>query len=88
MSLVLISTWNLTPKNNTLLIVDKALNQLLMMMFNQYTDRAVLSLQRLQYLPPGGQHAGYARLHDQLVQNMEKKSKEETGLVDLNSLWL
>ena len=55
-------------------------------MYNQYADRAVLSLRRLQYLL--GQHAGYAHLHDQLVQNMEKKSKEETELVDLNPLWL
>ena len=63
-------------ENNTLLIVDEALNQLLMMMYNQYVDRAVLSLRRLWYLL--GECAGYAQLCDQLAQDMAKESKEET----------
>ena len=73
-------------ENNTLLIVDKALNQSLMMMYNQYADQAVLSLRRLWYLL--GERAGYAQLRDQLAQDMAKESKEETRLVDLNQLWL
>ena len=73
-------------ENNTLLIVDEALDQPLMMMYNQYADRVVLSLRRLRYLL--GERVGYAQLRDQLAQDMAKESKEETRLVDLNQLWL
>ena len=72
--------------NNHMLTVNEAVDQPLMLMYNQYADRAVLSLRRLRNLL--GVHAAYTHSRDELVQEMSNESHEESGLVDLDPSWL
>ena len=74
------------PANQYMLTVDEAVDQLLMLMYNQYADQAVLSLRRLCDLL--GVRVAYTHSRDELAWAMDNDSHEENGLVDLDPLWL
>ena len=74
------------PANQYMLTVDEAVDQPLMLMYNQYADWAVLLLRRLRDLL--GVRAAYTHSHDELARAMDNDSHEENGLVDLDPLWL
>ena len=74
------------PTNQYMLTINEAVDQPLMLMYNQYADRAVLSLRSLHDLL--GVYVAYTHSHDDLAQAMSNDSHEEHGLVDLDPLWL
>ena len=74
------------PANQYMLTVDEAVDQPLMLMYNQYPDGAVLSLRRLRNLL--GVRAAYTHSRDDLARVMSNDIHEEHGLVDLDPLWL
>ena len=74
------------PANQYMLTVDEAVNQPQMPMYNQYADRAVLSLRRLCDLL--GVCAAYTHSRNDLARAMSNDIHEEHGLVDLDPLWL
>ena len=74
------------PNNQYMLTVNEAVDQPLMLMYNQYADQAVMSLRRLHNLL--GVRAAYTHSRDELAWEMFNESHEESGLVDLDPLWL
>ena len=74
------------PTNQYMLTVDEAVDQPLMLMYNQYADRAVLSLRRLRDLLAA--RAAYTHSRDDLARAMSNDIHEEHELVDLDPLWL
>ena len=74
------------PVNCYMLTVDEAVDQPLMLMYNQYADRAVLSLRRLRDLL--GLRAAFTHTRDDLERAMSNEINEEDGLVDLDPMYL
>ena len=74
------------PVNCYMLTVDEAVGQPLMLMYNQYADRAVLSLRRLRDLL--GLHTAFTHTRDDLERAMSNEINEEDGLVDLDPMYL
>ena len=68
------------PANQYMLTVDEAVDQPLMLMYNQYADRAVLSLRRLHDLL--GVRAAYTHSRNDFIRKMGRHWHDQLDITN------